>query len=88
VLLTAWLGWYYVEIGEQARARQLLTWVEAQADEEGNLPEQIPQTLNDPPMLQPWVEKWGPIACPLLWSHAMYLILLHALHPAPERKGI
>ena len=82
VLLTAWLGWYYVEIGEQARARQLLAWVEAQADEGGNLPEQIPQTLNDPSMLQLWVEKWGPIARPLLWSHAMYLILRHALHPA------
>jgi GH15 family glucan-1,4-alpha-glucosidase len=83
VLLTAWLGWYYVEAGEQARARELLAWVEAQADEEGNLPEQIPQTLNDPRMLQPWVENWGSIACPLLWSHAMYLILLHALHPTP-----
>ena len=81
VLLAAWLGWYYVEIGEQARARELLAWVEAQADEEGNLPEQMPQTLNDPSMLQPWVEKWGPIASPLLWSHAMYLILLHALRP-------
>jgi len=78
VLLTAWLGWYYVEVGEQARARELLAWVEAQADEEGNLPEQVPQTLNNPPTLQPWVERWGPIASPLLWSHAMYLILLHA----------
>jgi len=87
VLLAAWLGWYYVELGERARARELLAWVESQADEEGNLPEQIPQTLNEPRMLQPWVEKWGPIACPLLWSHAMYLILLHALRPAPERQG-
>ena len=87
VLLAAWLGWYYVEVGEQARARELLAWVEAQADAEGNLPEQLPQTLNDPSMLQPWAEKWGPIACPLLWSHAIYLILLHALRPASERKG-
>jgi GH15 family glucan-1,4-alpha-glucosidase len=87
VLLTAWLGWYYVEVEEQARARELLAWVEAQAGEEGNLPEQIPQTLNDPSMLQPWVEMWGSIARPLLWSHSMYLILLHALHPASERKG-
>lgn len=83
VLLATWLGWYYVEVGEQAGARELLAWVEAQADEEGNLPEQMPQTLNDPRMFQPWVEEWGPIACPLLWSHAMYLILLHALHSAP-----
>jgi len=83
VLLAAWLGWYYVEVGEPARARELLFWVEAQADEKGNLPEQMPQTLNNPSMLQPWVEEWGSIACPLLWSHAMYLILLDALHPAP-----
>jgi len=81
VLLAAWLGWYYAEVGERARARELLAWVEAQADDEGNLLEQIPQTLNDPSMLRPWVEKWGPIARPLLWSHAMYLILLHALRP-------
>jgi len=86
VLLAAWLGWHYVEVGERARARELLAWVEAQADEKGNLPEQMPQTLNDPRLLQPWVEKWGPIACPLLWSHAMYVILLHALDPATKRK--
>ena len=87
VLLAAWLGWYYVEVGEHARARELLAWVESQANGEGNLPEQVPQTLNDPRMIQPWVERWGRIACPLLWSHAMYLILLRALRPAPEREG-
>ena len=26
-----------------------------------------------------WVEKWGPPPSPLLWSHAMYLRLHHAL---------
>ena len=36
VLLAIWLGWYYVETGEQARARELLAWVEAQADDRGN----------------------------------------------------
>jgi GH15 family glucan-1,4-alpha-glucosidase len=82
VLLAAWLGWYYIEIGEPSRAREFLVWVEAQADDEGHLPEQIPQTLNDPSMLQAWTERWGVIARPLLWSHAMYLILLHALHTA------
>ncbi len=24
---------------------------------------------------RPWVERWGPVATPLLWSHAMYLIM-------------
>lgn len=75
VLLTAWMGWYYTELGEYERARDLLTWVEAQADEAGHLPEQVPHTLNAPPMYHPWLDRWGPIARPLLWSHAAYLIL-------------
>jgi hypothetical protein len=25
-------------------------------------------------MTAPWLERWGPVATPLLWSHAMYLI--------------
>ena len=31
-----------------------------------------------PPLYGTWVARWGPPASPLLWSHAMYLIL-HAL---------
>jgi hypothetical protein len=26
-------------------------------------------------MYAPWLKRWGPIANPLLWSHAEYLIL-------------
>jgi hypothetical protein len=26
-------------------------------------------------MVEPWIERWGPSAKPLLWSHAMYLIM-------------
>ncbi len=29
-------------------------------------------------MIAPWVERWGPVATPLLWSHAMYLIMEEA----------
>lgn len=79
VLLAAWLGWYYTEIGEYERARRLLSWVEAQADEDGNLPEQVPHSLNDPAQYQLWRDKWGDIANPLLWSHAEYLILRRRL---------
>jgi hypothetical protein len=25
-------------------------------------------------MVEPWVRRWGSVATPLLWSHAMYLI--------------
>nr|PZN42445.1 MAG: hypothetical protein DIU70_05130 [Bacillota bacterium] len=79
LLLTAWLGWYYVRVGRRDRAWDLLRWVEDQADPEGNMPEQVCERVNDPTMVQPWVERWGPVANPLLWSHAMYLVLLEEL---------
>jgi GH15 family glucan-1,4-alpha-glucosidase len=75
VLLTAYLGWYYAKIGETARARTLLDWVAAQADDTGNLPEQITARLNHPAMLSAWERRWGRSAHPLLWSHAAYLTL-------------
>jgi GH15 family glucan-1,4-alpha-glucosidase len=74
VLLTAWLAWYYAEQGEASMAQSALSWVEAQADQQGQLPEQVPNNLNDPGYLQPWQARWGQIANPLLWSHAQYLI--------------
>jgi GH15 family glucan-1,4-alpha-glucosidase len=82
LLLTAWLGWYYVKLGQLDRAKMALKWVEEQADETGNMPEQAPGSLNDPAFYQPWRERWGEIASPLLWSHAMYMILVLALKEA------
>ena len=79
VLLTAWLGWYYVQVGERAKAARALEWVERQAHSDGSLPEQIPTSLNDPSYYEPWRQRWGDIACPLLWSHAMHIILSVAL---------
>ena len=26
-------------------------------------------------MYAPWFDRWGPVATPLFWSHAMYLIM-------------
>ncbi|MBC7249533.1 MAG: glycoside hydrolase family 15 protein [Anaerolineae bacterium] len=80
VLLTAWLGWYYAEMGEIEKAREMLAWVEAQADAQGNLPEQVPRTLTAPRYLEIWRQQRGEIANPLLWSHAKYIILWHFLH--------
>lgn len=82
VLLAAWLGWYYAELGELEKANALRTWVEAQADESGHLPEQVAGNLNDPSHLEPWRQRWGDSARPLLWSHAKYLILVKALEAA------
>lgn len=75
VLLALWLAWYYQEIGETARATSLITWAEAQADNAGHLPEQIPLPMLAPYHYQPWVQQRGPIARPLLWSHAKYIIV-------------
>jgi GH15 family glucan-1,4-alpha-glucosidase len=66
VLLTAWHGWVR---GDPAALR----WIEERATPAGELPEQVPEHLLRPDRYEPWVAKWGPPACPLLWSHAMYL---------------
>lgn len=79
LLLTAWLGWYYAECGEPDAAQPLLAWVTAQAEADGALPEQINTNCIRPDFYQPWVDRWGAVASPLLWSHAMYLILADAL---------
>lgn len=79
VLLAGWLGWYYAETGQPIKAQKLLSWMESTANEMGYLPEQVPATLNDPSFYQPWLNRWGNIATPLLWSHANYLILNNKL---------
>jgi len=75
IILAAWLGWYYACTGQKNRAQELLSWIKDQADEEGNLPEQVSDSLLAPGYYNEWVRKWGKIAKPLLWSHAMYIIL-------------
>jgi GH15 family glucan-1,4-alpha-glucosidase len=85
LLLTAWLGWYHAEAGNYEHAAELRDWVAAQATPDGALPEQVSGKLLAPDYYAPWVERWGEIATPLLWSHAMYLILETALNGvAPE----
>jgi len=85
LLLAAWLGWHYAERGDAGPAHELLAWVAAQATPGGDLPEQICTDCLSPAHYQPWVERWGAVATPLLWSHAMYLTLSDALAvPAAE----
>ena len=79
VLLAGWLGWYYAETDQLDKACSLLNWMELQADERGFLPEQTPTNLNDSDQYGPWVKRWGPVATPLLWSHAMYILLRYAV---------
>jgi isomaltose glucohydrolase len=73
ILLTAMLG-----LAEPDRARDCLEWIVAHATTEGELPEQSQDYLLHPETLKPWIERWGPPACPLLWSHAMFLTLAEA----------
>ncbi len=79
ILLTAWLGLHYMDSGQKEKAVAMLNWIEAQADEALNLPEQVNNNVLFPDQFQPWIKKWGPVAKPLLWSHAMYIILYKKL---------
>jgi GH15 family glucan-1,4-alpha-glucosidase len=42
---------------------------------DGRLPEQVSDHLLSPDLEPVWIERWGPVAAPLLWSHAMFLTL-------------
>lgn len=79
VLLAALLAWHHVRAGNSDRALELCDWIVAQADADGDLPEQVAEDLLHPQHLEPWEDKWGPSARPLLWSHAMVLDLADAL---------
>jgi len=86
ILLTAWLGCHYVEIKKTQKAEDMLNWVEAQFTEEGLLPEQVKHHLLAPDHYSEWINKWGSPACPLLWSHAMHIILLRKLQETKEKE--
>jgi GH15 family glucan-1,4-alpha-glucosidase len=71
-VLASLLAWHHSRAGDLERARELLDWVVATADDEGLMSEQVPPMLA-PERLTEWEERWGPCACPLLWSHGMFL---------------
>jgi len=84
ILLSAWLGWYYAELAKvrpelasdlKPKIQMCQTWVESQVGSGFELPEQVTQSLNFPSHYSSWVERWGNIASPLLWSHAKYIIM-------------
>jgi GH15 family glucan-1,4-alpha-glucosidase len=85
LLLTALLGWTRVRQGDRAAAHLALEWVAAHATPDGLLPEQSQDHLLAPDAWDPWMAKWGPPACPLLWSHAMFLSLAHELGEGRQR---
>ncbi|WP_254457133.1 hypothetical protein [Brevibacillus sp. HB2.2] len=74
LLLSAWLGWYYVKTGRREEAEKIAAWIVSQRQVNG-LPEQVQEHLLSPAHYEMWVERTGHPAVPLLWSHAMFLVL-------------
>ncbi|WP_340673462.1 glycoside hydrolase family 15 protein [Brevibacillus agri] len=74
LLLTAWLGWYYVRTGRREEAEKMLGWIASQ-HQPGGFPEQVQEHLLSPGHYESWVKREGKPAVPLLWSHAMFLVL-------------
>lgn len=73
--------------GDLSRARSAMGWIEAQADEHGHLPEQVPDHAFAPDRIDEWRTLWGESARPLLWSHAAYLALRAELDAVAEGSG-
>jgi GH15 family glucan-1,4-alpha-glucosidase len=75
LLLAALLGWHQVRTGRSSDARAQLEWIASHATAGGDLPEQVNDHLLAPEAEASWIDRWGPVATPLLWSHAMFLTL-------------
>lgn len=74
-LLSCFLGLAKAAQGDRAGADALLEWAAGTATDEGLMPEQAGGHLLEPGHRQYWIDRWGPPAIPLLWSHAMLLRL-------------
>jgi GH15 family glucan-1,4-alpha-glucosidase len=74
LLLTSSLVWHDIASGTTDGVGAREAWVRDQALPNGDLPEQVTGHAQDVSMIEPWVRRWGPVATPLLWSHAMYVI--------------
>lgn len=77
VLLEGLLAWNEAAIDDQSFWEASRNWFQSVADSELLLPEQLLNDVQEHNMIAPWEEKWGATAHPLLWSHAMYLLMLH-----------
>ncbi|MDO8150951.1 glycoside hydrolase family 15 protein [Isoptericola sp. b408] len=78
-LLTCFYGLARAARGERDKARAALDWAASTATDDLLLPEQVDGALLDPSTRQEWVDRWGTVATPLLWSHAMLLRLAAAI---------
>jgi isomaltose glucohydrolase len=74
VVLAGALGDVLRRQGDDSGWQRTLAWIESTADADGHLAEQVPLSLRHPELRQPWIDRWGEVARPLHWSHAMYII--------------
>ncbi|WP_309616422.1 glycoside hydrolase family 15 protein [Salinibacterium sp.] len=74
-LLSCMLGLAHAAAGDRDAAVAQLRWAARTATTAADLPEQVADHLLDPSMRQEWVDRWGTVATPLLWSHAMFIRL-------------
>lgn len=77
VLLEGLLAWNEASTGNRQFWEKSRRWITSVADSNYLLPEQLLNHVQDPLMIAPWEKRWGNSAHPLLWSHAMYLLMLH-----------
>jgi GH15 family glucan-1,4-alpha-glucosidase len=67
------------EPGDDERARLSAAWIESQRQFGRGLPEQSADHALHPGYVSEWRARWGPVARPLTWSHAMAFMLRNAL---------
>jgi GH15 family glucan-1,4-alpha-glucosidase len=83
-VLTASLGWHFVQVGDIEGAERCLEWIASHFDEVGRLGEQFDGEERDYEHYHEWVLRWGLPAQELVWSHAMFVILSLELAEAPK----
>ena len=74
-LLSCFAGLAHHARGNDHEARAYRDWAATTVTADGELPEQVPDHLLAPDRRQEWLDRWGPVATPLLWSHAMFVRL-------------
>lgn len=79
LLLSAFLGLARVATGDEETATRILDWLTTCSNDDFELPEQLPTNLFHPETREEWMQRWGIPAQPLLWSHAMFLLLKNEL---------
>ncbi|WP_430867116.1 glycoside hydrolase family 15 protein [Demequina aurantiaca] len=81
-LLSCFLGLAMHATGREDDAAEYLAWAARTATATLDMPEQVSDQLLAPERIQEWEDKWGAVATPLLWSHAMLLRLnAEVTHP-------